>query len=851
MIRSALTCSREAVRTTAFSCLCKSVTGRAPLTTEVAQCVQTYLIDLMLEGTSDSRQQCVAALKHLMEMHFGRLYQSIRESTDGGDNEDQELICGFWRQVVEDICTSSLSPAGYFNKNDLSLSILQCLLVTWREKLSKCTISKIKSELEGLFKEKIILSLQRLSFTDQLRELLLNNTFDSTRRIAADLFKSLYPMRVSDNEIVNNLEEQIIPRCISRLEDRRMHIIDGTAQLLRAYCDLENIHSYWADYLVKALQERITLLDAQRPETLAESTLLGYLTAISMLRLSSKSALPVASLCKQLCLIVLDFVSHPSPEGHSLIADGERGDGDDFEDRDGEGDSSFSVMTFCWRAIKLGSATLSTCLTTIGRDKTFADQSTLLKDSGEFLVEIMMKIRHPGAFMSLAKPLRQVCQLCCSASAEMALIPEQLLERAMNICATQPAVQTTRRSAGLPVCITAIVSAVPNAQRRKRMLERCMNLEEIFLHTTEVNPFVIHNLNIIRQIFRDASLAADVTPFVPAAFSLCSRALTAASWAVRNSGLLLFVALMNRTFGIRHDAEDYAPVNFVDPRTIWAQYGCLFRSADDFADFAILQRYRYSSGGESRHADFYREAADFAWRRLGSERMKERRMAVRLLMHMCESPLLRAWILERVRGDWREGTSANLMHGRLSLVRALQGVGHIGEDECNHIMQEVADHFMDCYPIRMLVEQSRRIVVPIDDSIDFSKLIANVTDRRLNGEQIDASIKALIINLTGEQVDNREQILDLCESFWTSYDLEGSYRFAVVKHWHLSVRSCRQTRRICYLALTDDDCEIRRLASINFSIESVSVPALLRYLLKEHFKEVEDLVNFMPQYAGR
>jgi hypothetical protein len=89
-------------------------------------------------------------------------------------------------------------------------------------------------------------------------------------------------------------------------------------------------------------------------------------------------------------------------------------------------------------------------------------------------------------------------------------------------------ISITRRSAGLPLCILAIVSSEPN--NRKVLLPWTMKtLIKIGLQTPSDNfdqtidlPQV-HAFNILRTIFMDAKLGTDVLPYVSDGFVLAIK----------------------------------------------------------------------------------------------------------------------------------------------------------------------------------------------------------------------------------------------------------------------------------------------------------------------------------------
>jgi hypothetical protein len=287
------------------------------------------------------------------------------------------------------------------------------------------------------------------------------------------------------------------------------------------------------------------------------------------------------------------------------------------------------------------------------------------------------------------------------------------------------------------------------------------------------------------------------------------------------------------------------------------------RSADDFANFAILQRYRWSSGGEAAHRAFYEESGRWALSKLASPRMKERRMTVRLLLHMTESPLIRELVLAEIRTRIGATTgSANLIHGIILLSERLFYLGVIDEDFRQKIINWVTSSLSTpCYPIDVLVQVKaveasptiNRITLP-SHSLDTA--IKDLCSRKISYDLAADHIKFLA-EKCGTNADSSDadiiQIIGLFESFWTSpYDLEGSLRRLVAINWQpvdFAGRAsreelCKRQDCLLYLMLTDDDEVIRGAASDR---AECSVAALLRQLIDRSWDAIVPLHHWTPE----
>lgn len=981
-VESLLKSAAERFRLLAFACLCKSASVDETYEDSLGTLVSIHLTDMMLLGTSDSRQQSIAQLKHLGITHYGRLYKLVKAG-EAGAMEAERILC-FWGNIIE-LCRQFLSSGedvNSYNKYDLSLGLLNMLVALWSDRLRRCPVLTMRSSMERLWRGDHLMSkLVTPAFIKEklVRGCLLSNTFDTVRGAAAELLGLLCEVEPILRETIVETDDSApvvedvpdpmqtkrpvtsAPRsrhrhfvCTilwPRLLDARVHVVDGATRMLRLLADLFDDHQWIGRTLKERTVTAMSGLDPAQPMSLAQGMhLLGGLGALQALKLETELALEVMTTCRQLCLLVLPLVSHPSPEGHSplqgLIEEAEpkqgEGEGEREEEEyytncfvDGEsslsltlpsdGGSSFAAMTFCWRTIKVASAVLTASLRRalvgmrLGEDhrghsggqqeepanaaipsgspsRRDAPTMHLLSETGIFLVDLLMRIRHPGAFMSLGRPLRETCDMCLSQGTLYSQLPGQWLERALNICAVQPAVQTTRRSAGLPVCIANILTGTGGITRAN-LLDRTMTWIGLASKTSEVGEtgarvrdifegiegiggidgsvaLQVHKFNILRQLLRESALAEAVSPYLPAAFVLCSAGLGADRWwSIRNSALLTFTALLSRTFGIRHEVEDYAPGNCLDARTVWARHGTHLSSDEDAANWAILQRYRFAAGGEEIHESFYRQSVSFALARLGSSRMKERRMTVRLLVHMAESGLLRQIIREHLERTCQPGSSdltkANYVHGLLLLVEGMRVAHYLSEHEAHTYRRAIPRHYHGCYPIRVLImgeaglgergfvdrvpmtEETGGIMVSSPETA-----LEAVKERMLNYEEIPVYVEYLVQHILQHHASTASDlipdVMKVFESFWTTdYDLEGTYRKAIVRAWNPSVTRAIECSRLWYLAITDDEEEIREMACRHFLATDqspVSVASHLRFLLGQRRALIEDLRGSIPHW---
>ncbi|KAL3902231.1 MAG: hypothetical protein SGPRY_012159, partial [Prymnesium sp.] len=94
----------------------------------------------------------------------------------------------------------------------------------------------------------------------------------------------------------------------------------------------------------------------------------------------------------------------------------------------------------------------------------------------------------------------------------------------------------------------------------------------------------VHALNLLRRIFLDRALAVAVTPFLSKGFLAAFHALEASRWDVRNSGLLLLAAMIERALRQRRSRDERSSANGIGIRDFFSRapelYSFLLRRLD-------------------------------------------------------------------------------------------------------------------------------------------------------------------------------------------------------------------------------------------------------------------------------
>ncbi|RDD43254.1 Thyroid adenoma-associated protein-like protein [Trichoplax sp. H2] len=316
--------------------------------------------------------------------------------------------------------------------------------------------------------------------------------------------------------------------------------------------------------------------------------------------------------CYNLSDIVTPFVAHTSPEGYLpvelLIED------DNLQASPvslSENESYKEIITpqvlasYCWRSMK----EVFLILGSISQLSRYSMEHQLrleispeqAKKIGEFLKAQLCIVKHVGVFELCYNGFVSYCDMlwsCRSFKLSPSLWIDELLKD-LNTCNLSKDLCSTRRSAGLPFFIKAILTTEP-ASAQKRCFKLMMTeLHEIafksdysddentrdatvklFICLTVGRIFArlrIHAFNIMRSIYRDTHFGDDVHVFVPDGVQAAIKGMAANNWQIRNAATLLFSALMNRIFGVKKDRDEQSKKNCMTGREFFSRYPKLYQ----------------------------------------------------------------------------------------------------------------------------------------------------------------------------------------------------------------------------------------------------------------------------------
>ena len=634
----------EEIQLTALSIL---ALGKGPFTAIDLQMLRDFLSVNWNSQRASRRQKLLVIFKQL----FVKLYRVIGKShlivesdnlVNAGTN-DTPLSChtafldSFLMPALENGLNAAIANYQRINFSlRLSFMLLECL--------NQVTLKK-QVALDGY-------ELPAIRYHEQLINILSHR---------------LLPLVLSDYGDVRELSASLLSKIPRKLwpftqnfavllKSIRPGKYEGSALL----CSLFVSH----DMANLLISDVILLMDQIRSEGVAvmidNYCLAGYFFAIRRILISkswhsvSSDLRPLKDKVVEFILCSGDILKNPNPEGFdchsSLLVDEDVNLGlEDNFDLIGDQDASVAYKKFLcyvWRSVKeaclllIDLANLSCTEPSFFFENLKLDRSDVFQMS-DLLKDCLVKFRHLGSFNALAIPFREMIKNLLNNEA-LAVIPVSYMEDFFKNCRKdgeaeqhesdttagdlfREKVSTTRRSAGLPFLILAILTAEePNSPIGK--YERLFlsqdpagraflkNVSRPLLYFTMTNLFhaarmkclpedtetlqvIVHAYNILRAIFRESSLVdsldstktschvvrvdcpvSDVdsvrwtqSDWISEGISLSIQGFSSDAWAVRNAALMMFGVLLTRIMGPStkrqlHD-EDDEPVHLTPGST--------------------------------------------------------------------------------------------------------------------------------------------------------------------------------------------------------------------------------------------------------------------------------------------
>ena len=250
--------------------------------------------------------------------------------------------------------------------------------------------------------------------------------------------------------------------------------------------------------------------------------------------------------------IVKNILSADAPEGHVP----------EDMDEDVSLDTK-EILSYSWRGLKEASTLLRVIATRapIGdQDKDMLTPSRL-EELGRLCFTQLIELRHRGAFSAVAQTFASFCRRCYSVpQKDLQELPEKWYQETLSSIQAQ-AHAITRRSGGIPALMAGIVAAEPQSSgklfaqaMRDLTVEASVEAESSNIEESRLPQ--VHALNCIKEFFMTSKLGTSSEAYIGDGLELAAKSINSSIWPIRNCGLMLFKALIERLLG-SDEAQDW------------------------------------------------------------------------------------------------------------------------------------------------------------------------------------------------------------------------------------------------------------------------------------------------------
>ena len=250
--------------------------------------------------------------------------------------------------------------------------------------------------------------------------------------------------------------------------------------------------------------------------------------------------------------IVRNILSADAPEGHVP---------EDMEEEISL--DTKEILSYSWRGLKEASTLLRVIATRapIGNENQDMITSSHFEELGRLCFTQLIELRHRGAFSAVAQTFASFCRRCYSVNDEsLRQLPEKWYQETLSSLQAQ-AHAITRRSGGIPALMAGIIAAEPQSSGKlfpqaMRDLTAEASVEAQSSNIEESRLPQVHALNCIKEFFMTSKLGVASEAFIGDGLELAAKSINSSIWPIRNCGLMLFKALIERLLG-SDEAQDW------------------------------------------------------------------------------------------------------------------------------------------------------------------------------------------------------------------------------------------------------------------------------------------------------
>ncbi|KAJ6155183.1 hypothetical protein N7470_005749 [Penicillium chermesinum] len=558
------------IRVAALSLLITAFSTTKPMTSMATNAILRGLPSIHADSDSHSRSEIMGITrKFIVRLKSGIKDIDCLESTASAQKDSaseqlksNEMTLAFLGEYVnflqDDLCVTASYP-----RHISSLKALKLLLESGLDSLTDPSLAKG----DGQGNWKVNMEIYGSCLLRLLLDLLLD-PFEEVRQTSLAII-NLFPSQILLSGGLRSAGQKpdvvmLLPEALCRAENiasntsradhadtvaRLYHVLFSAAQSTDFIGDGQ---PWWAtkfsvvNSLLLKLEGRLGASNGLFNSAMREASLHGYMSGLRYIiltpnfysQISSSGNIAIwretheriVSICERIWEEVRSVLCVDSPEGHT---------DEPLEDISvGPKD----ILSYSWRALRESR--------TYGPSSDQGLKRADFEKLGTSSFTQLAELRHRGAFSTVSQTFATCCQRC-SASKDPSIqeLPHLWYQDAKSLI-FESAGKLTRRSAGLPALVTGILASSPNSPFFKLAMEGLFEISRLSVDYDKEEQYLelpqVHAINCLKDVFTNTKIGPFTEPFIMSALTLSAERLGSPIWALRNSGLMLFRALLTR-----------------------------------------------------------------------------------------------------------------------------------------------------------------------------------------------------------------------------------------------------------------------------------------------------------------
>eukprot|EP00794_Sanderia_malayensis_P020487 gene20487-22503_t len=245
------------------------------------------------------------------------------------------------------------------------------------------------------------------------------------------------------------------------------------------------------------------------------------------------------------------------------------------------------LYSFCWLNIKAASLFLGDVAKFWTLDALNVSQKkavlsdTVVQTVGKIFKETLINCRHKGVIVNSCTGFQMFCKSLSSPPSPHVISLLNWLDETIDACERSDLSSSiTKRSAGLPMFVQSIISSCMSLPTfsLETFMKRLLDIAKKPVTQTgniETDLPQVQAMNILRGIYRDSSVGAEVLMFAEEGLMLAVDGFSSPFWSIRNAAQILLGALVPRMLGQRVTQADKSHHNSVSAIQFFSMYPTL------------------------------------------------------------------------------------------------------------------------------------------------------------------------------------------------------------------------------------------------------------------------------------